>query len=68
MAAYTIITTFEANNVDVALAVASEMANSIQDAIDCGELEGVHLFSVDAPMCTVKPAPEGVAPFPPEQT
>lgn len=58
--------TFVANNVDVALAVKSEIYNSVQDAIDSAELKGIDFFTVGLPMVECKKAPEGVVPFPPE--
>lgn len=64
MPAYRLYVDFEANNVDVALAVALEITNALQDAHESGELEGASQFAVDQPMVHCIPAPEGVAPFP----
>jgi hypothetical protein len=60
------IVTFDANNVDMALAVQSEIYNGMQDAIDSGEIEGVEFFTTEEPMVKCKRPPEGVDPFPPE--
>ncbi len=53
MPQYTVIVTFKATN---------------EDAIDSGELEGIELFDVEAPMVAVKAAPDGVEPFLPTFT